>query len=131
MIYYIINIMKKQILNLILSFFLIKKIIAFTPNKSLITPLERMIYLDLIWKIREEIDTCDVSKDEICGEVCKVCQGDGILPCRFCGGTGFLMLGHDLIGTNNDCIVCKGTGDEECKLCMGAGYIVEWRKDYK
>jgi len=41
------------------------------------------------------------------------------------------MLGHDLIGTNNDCPVCKGGGHEECKECMGAGSIAEWREHHK
>ena len=123
--------MKKILFHIIFYLFCIKKYLALiTPNLAMITPLERMKHLDLIWKIREEIDTCNVSKDEICGEVCKICHGDGFLPCRFCGGTGFLMLGHELIGTNNNCTVCKGSGNEECKLCMGAGYIVKWREDY-
>ena len=102
-----------------------------TPShKTKINALERMKYLDLIWKIREEIDECDVAKEDICGSVCDKCNGEGYVECRFCAGTGFLMLGHELIGTNNDCSVCKGTGQEECKDCMGAGYIVQWRKDY-
>ena len=59
------------------------------------------------------------------------CDGEGVIPCRFCGGTGFLMLGQDLIGTNNDCPVCKGSGHEECKECMGAGSIALWRDIHK
>ena len=89
-----------------------------------------MKHLELIWKIREEMDLCDVTKEDLCGHMCPKCEGDGELPCRFCGGTGFLMLGHDLIGTNNDCPVCNGSGYEECKDCMGAGYIVDWREEY-
>ena len=98
---------------------------------SKINPSDRMKHLELIWKIREEIDECDVSKGEICGGVCENCDGNGDVPCEYCGGTGFLMLGDDLIGTNNDCPVCKGTGMTECKKCMGAGYIVEWIEHYE
>ena len=93
--------------------------------------LERMKHLDLIWRIREEIDECDITKEGLCGNICPTCEGGGQLRCRFCGGTGFLMLGHDLIGTNNDCPVCKGGGHEECKECMGAGSIAEWREHHK
>ena len=92
-------------------------------------PLNGMRHLDLIWSIREEIESCDVTK-EICGNVCVECEG-GRTICRFCGGTGFFMVGDDLIGTNNDCPVCEGHGEEECKNCMGSGRIVDWRKDYK
>lgn len=90
----------------------------------------RAKHLELIWKIHEEMDSCDVAKEELCGSMCLDCEGVGALACRFCGGTGFLMLGGDLIGTNNDCPVCSGVGEEECKECMGAGNIVMWRKEY-
>ena len=97
---------------------------------SKINPLDRMKHLELIWKIREEMDVCDVSNGDVCGGECDECDGEGDVPCNYCGGTGFLMLGNELIGTNNNCPVCKGTGLLECKKCMGAGYIVEWREDY-
>ncbi|MAD95005.1 MAG: hypothetical protein CML33_05865 [Rhodobacteraceae bacterium] len=100
-------------------------------NRVKMTALERMKHLDLIWKIREEMDECDITKEELCGKICPTCEGEGNMPCRFCGGTGFLMLGHELIGTNNDCPVCKGSGYEECKDCMGAGSIAIWREDHK
>lgn len=86
-------------------------------------------HLNLIWTIREEIESCDVTKKDICGKFCSECEG-GRTICRFCKGTGFLMIGDDLIGTNNDCPVCKGDGEEECKNCMGSGRIVDWRKHY-
>ena len=98
------------------------------PRVSKIHPVDRMKHLELIWKIREEMDECDVSKGDICGGECKECRGDGEIQCNYCGGTGFLMLGNELIGTNNDCPACKGKGMIECKKCMGAGYIVEWRR---
>ena len=97
---------------------------------SKIHPIDRMKHLELIWKIREEMDECDVSKGHICGSECLDCDGNGEIICKYCGGTGFFMLGNDLIGTNNDCPVCNGTGMNECKKCMGAGYIVKWRDDY-
>ena len=99
-------------------------------RKTRLTPYERMKHLDLIWQIREQMDVCDITKEELCGHICETCDSEGEVPCRFCGGTGFLMLGHDLIGTNNDCPVCNGCGYEECKDCMGAGYIVDWREEY-
>ena len=100
-------------------------------NRIKMKALERMKHLDLIWRIREEIDECDITKEGLCGNICPTCEGDGQLRCRFCGGTGFLMLGHDLIGPNNDCPVCKGGGHEECKECMGAGSIAIWRDNHK
>ena len=100
-------------------------------NRIKMKALERMKHLDLIWRIREEIDECDITKEGLCGNICPTCEGEGQLRCRFCGGTGFLMLGHDLIGTNNDCPVCKGGGHEECKECMGAGSIAIWRDNHK
>jgi hypothetical protein len=91
-------------------------------RKTKLTPFERMKHLELIWQIREQT--------EVCAHICETCDSEGKLRCRFCGGTGFLMLGGELIGTNNDCPVCNGNGEEECKECMGAGNIVMWRKEY-
>ena len=104
---------------------------ALIPSRGTkLTVAERMKYLDLVWKIREEMDICDVTKEDLCGHMCHKCDGEGELMCRFCGGTGFLMMGNELIGTDNDCPVCKGSGYEECKHCMGAGYVVDWREEY-
>ena len=109
----------------------IKSVYSWVPSRvSRINPVDRMKYLELIWKIREEMDECDVSKGDICGSECLNCYGKGEIICNYCGGTGFLMLGNDLIGTNNDCPVCNGTGMNECKKCMGAGYIVKWRNNF-
>ncbi len=103
---------------------------AMVPSRGTkIGPKDRMKYLDLIWKIREETDLCDVTKENVCGSVCAACDGTGSLPCRFCGETGFLMLDNTLIGTGNDCPVCGGLGEEECTRCMGAGYIARWHID--
>ena len=44
---------------------------------SKITPLDRMKHLELIWKIREEMDECDVSNGDICGGDCIDCDGKG------------------------------------------------------
>jgi len=105
---------------------------ALNPSRRVkIDALDRMKHLDLIWKIREEIDECDITKEEMCGNICLMCDGVGELPCRFCRGTGFLMLGHELIGTLNDCPVCRGGGYEECKECMGAGNVAQWREPNK
>jgi hypothetical protein len=60
-----------------------------------------MKHLELIWKIREEMDECDVSKGEICGGVCENCD----VPCDYC--------------------------DVPCDYCGGTGYIVEWREYYE
>ena len=99
-------------------------------RKTKLTPFERMKHLELIWRIREQTEVCDVTKEDLCGHMCETCDSEGEVRCRFCAGTGFMMLGHDLIGTNNDCPVCNGSGEEECKDCMGGGYIVDWRENY-
>tara|TARA_Y100000768_G_C23353118_1_gene396289 strand:- start:51 stop:434 length:384 start_codon:yes stop_codon:yes gene_type:complete len=122
------NIVKKTFCLTLLT---IQSTYSWVPlHVSKINALDRMKHLELIWKIREEMDVCDVSNGDVCGGECVECEGYGENQCNYCGGTGFLMMGDDLIGTNNDCPVCKGTGMIQCKKCMGAGYIVEWREDY-
>ena len=85
--------------------------------------------LDLAWKLYEAIEVCDPQQSHSCGYTCSICQGEGNILCKFCKGTGFLMLGDELIGTCNDCPVCKGNGEMPCKLCAGSGMIAHWVKD--
>lgn len=87
--------------------------------------------VELAWKIYRSIEYCDVTEEITCGEICPSCDGEGEAICRYCKGTGFMMLADELVGTLNDCPVCTGTGYEECHDCMGAGMIAHWHKDYK
>lgn len=84
--------------------------------------------LDLVWEVYEAIEVCDPRQSHSCGYTCSVCQGEGSNLCKFCKGTGFLMLGDELIGTSNDCPVCNGTGETPCKMCRGSGMIARWVK---
>lgn len=93
---------------------------------ALSNQLQQIKNLELAWNIRENIEHCEITDHDSCGSICKTCEGDGKLRCRFCGGTGFLMLDGVLIGTANKCPVCNGIGFEECKECMGAGHIAHW-----
>lgn len=92
--------------------------------------MERM---KLAWDIRETAETCDVElSDEVvrdtsaCADACPACQGTGSVLCRFCSGTGFFIIGDDLIGQSNDCPVCGGKGGERCVPCQGTGAVAVW-----
>jgi hypothetical protein len=45
-------------------------------------------------------------------ELCDVCDGDKMLPCRACGSTG----GIDFV-----CSTCRGSGVRPCESCDGEG----------
>mmetsp|Transcript_29283 Transcript_29283/g.59902 ORF Transcript_29283/g.59902 Transcript_29283/m.59902 type:complete len:168 (+) Transcript_29283:30-533(+) len=89
--------------------------------------------LELTWMIREMTVECDVdNRDDVvrdvsqCGNTCTTCSGSGKIICRFCKGTGFFMIGNDLIGRNNACPTCRSKGEEVCQLCVGSGSIAKW-----
>lgn len=93
--------------------------------------------MQLTWEIRDMADNCEVEADESsvrdvkdCSEQCIACRGTGLLACRYCRGTGFFMLGEDLIGTGNKCPVCTG-GEEKCGTCGGIGAIAKWKDGAK
>ena len=66
-------------------------------------------------EIYESIKECNVSEITTCGEQCDQCSGNGVIPCNYCHGTGFLTMGDIIIGTGNKCPVCMGKGEKECK----------------
>jgi len=75
-----------------------------------------------------------ISKDEEeepCGAMaCKTCQGEGVVPCRFCAGCGFLTVGNEqvMMGTGKACPICQA-GEEACPSCRGSGWIARWQPD--
>ena len=52
------------------------------------------------------------------GKVCPICQGHGILRCKFCknGEVSFL-------GGLQPCNRCGGSGLKTCLVCNGHGYL--------
>lgn len=65
---------------------------------------------------------------------CISCQSEGVMTCRFCGGTSMMSaiggetdtLFYDGIG--KDCPVCDD-GLEVCNKCAGTGWVFSWSKD--
>lgn len=83
--------------------------------------------LELRWKLMQSNDECDLEDMNSCGGPCEDCEGEGVVECRFCQGTGFLTIG-ETIYKGKDCPVCSGTGEEECKSCMGRKWVAKWRQ---
>jgi len=76
-------------------------------------------------KVFSALETCYVTNIDTCSVNCYYCDS-GRVRCEFCEGAGFLILGHDLIGTNNIYPVCVGAGEQNCKKCSGTGRIAKW-----
>ncbi|KAL3943862.1 MAG: hypothetical protein SGBAC_002064 [Bacillariaceae sp.] len=72
--------------------------------------------LEMSWQIEE----CETDEDS-CEDFCPECAGSGKMPCRFCGGSGFVRYGNDI----RTCMMCKD-GFEECSSCRGTGKIAPW-----
>lgn len=65
----------------------------------------------------EELPDLTQIRNDHAGEICPVCQGDGILRCRFCknGEVSFL-------GGLQPCNRCAG-GLKTCPACSGHGHL--------
>tara|TARA_Y100000389_G_C17457772_1_gene519366 strand:- start:1655 stop:1996 length:342 start_codon:yes stop_codon:yes gene_type:complete len=77
-------------------------------------------------RIYKSIEECDTNKIETCSNLCSSCKGEKTILCECCHGTGFLMIGSEMIGTGNNCTYCSGKGEIECDECKGTGYIAKW-----
>lgn len=72
-------------------------------------------------------------------EFCNTCNGEGIIPCGTCGGSGEVRRTEESMCNNCDgdgwvykssqCSYCKGEGEtsstSSCKTCSGDGWVVE------
>ncbi|GFR48229.1 hypothetical protein Agub_g10090 [Astrephomene gubernaculifera] len=61
---------------------------------------------------------------------CDCCQGRKEEECHWCHGTGYLMVGGQVIPSTpartNHCPVCKGKGVTQCGRCRGTGFRATW-----
>lgn len=57
-------------------------------------------------------------------EKCTLCDGNGKLPCRGCGGSGKSKEMTGAIKSDSgwsSCATCNGTGEVTCPRCNGSG----------
>ena len=58
---------------------------------------------------------------------CKDCKGVGgsdFKDCKYCGGTGYSLVGNQMLNLTKVCNACKGHGStcaDQCKTCKGTG----------
>lgn len=61
---------------------------------------------------------------------CSSCHSNGQVECKWCGGTGFFILGDNMLcqvpSRNTSCIICAGKGSICCSDCKGTGFRAKW-----
>ncbi|XP_042516360.1 uncharacterized protein LOC122090736 [Macadamia integrifolia] len=61
---------------------------------------------------------------------CSTCNSNGHVECKWCGGTGFFMIGDNMLchvhSRNSDCVICAGKGSMCCSDCKGTGFRAKW-----
>ncbi|EPS69159.1 hypothetical protein M569_05611, partial [Genlisea aurea] len=61
---------------------------------------------------------------------CSSCDAKGQRECRWCSGTGFFILGDNMLcqvpSRNTACVICAGKGYGCCSDCKGSGYRAKW-----
>ncbi|XP_024996830.1 uncharacterized protein LOC112529703 [Cynara cardunculus var. scolymus] len=61
---------------------------------------------------------------------CSSCDSNGHVECKWCGGTGFFILGDNMLcqvpSRNTSCVICAGKGATSCANCKGTGFRAKW-----
>lgn len=61
---------------------------------------------------------------------CSSCDANGYVECKWCRGTGFFILGDNMLcqvpSRNTTCIICTGQGSVRCSDCKGTGFRAKW-----
>ncbi|KAK7321549.1 hypothetical protein VNO77_32309 [Canavalia gladiata] len=62
--------------------------------------------------------------------VCTSCNSKGHTECKWCGGTGFFIIGDNMLcevpSRNTSCVICSGKGSMCCSDCQGTGFRAKW-----
>ncbi|KAF3643778.1 chaperone protein DnaJ [Capsicum chacoense] len=62
--------------------------------------------------------------------ICSTCDSNGNVDCKWCGGTGFFILGDNMLcqvpSRNTSCVICAGKGSVCCTDCKGTGHRAKW-----
>ncbi|XP_016503219.1 uncharacterized protein LOC107821297 [Nicotiana tabacum] len=62
--------------------------------------------------------------------VCSTCDSNGHVECKWCSGTGFFILGDNMLcqvpSRNTSCVICTGKGFVCCTDCKGTGHRAKW-----
>ncbi|KAJ8751815.1 hypothetical protein K2173_026008 [Erythroxylum novogranatense] len=61
---------------------------------------------------------------------CSSCNSNRLVECKWCGGTGFFILGNEMLcqvpSRNTSCVICAGKGSVCCSDCKGTGFRAKW-----
>ncbi|CAN8315038.1 unnamed protein product [Cochlearia groenlandica] len=61
---------------------------------------------------------------------CSSCDSKGHVECKWCAGTGFFILGDNMLcqvpSRNTSCVICTGKGSACCSDCQGTGFRAKW-----
>ncbi|GAV90556.1 hypothetical protein CFOL_v3_33965, partial [Cephalotus follicularis] len=64
---------------------------------------------------------------------CSSCNSKGQVDCKWCGGTGFFIIGDNMLcqvhSKDTSCLICAGKGSRCCSDCKGTGFRAKWLGD--
>ncbi|XP_058113994.1 uncharacterized protein LOC131256909 [Magnolia sinica] len=64
---------------------------------------------------------------------CSSCDSNGYVECKWCGGTGFFIIGDNMLcqvpSRNTSCVICAGKGSTCCSDCKGTGFRAKWLEE--
>ncbi|KAJ4745038.1 DnaJ/Hsp40 cysteine-rich domain superfamily protein [Rhynchospora pubera] len=64
---------------------------------------------------------------------CSSCESKGYKECEWCSGTGFFILGNNMLcevpSRNTTCVICAGKGNACCADCKGTGFRAKWLEE--
>ncbi|KAG6433206.1 hypothetical protein SASPL_104814 [Salvia splendens] len=64
---------------------------------------------------------------------CSSCDSKGHIECKWCSGTGFFIIGDNMLcqvpSRNTTCVICTGKGSACCADCKGTGFRAKWLEE--
>ncbi|XP_058222264.1 uncharacterized protein LOC131332202 isoform X2 [Rhododendron vialii] len=64
---------------------------------------------------------------------CSSCDSNGHVECEWCRGTGFFILGDNMLcqvpSRSTSCVICTGKGSKRCADCKGTGFRAKWLEE--
>ncbi|KAJ4837003.1 hypothetical protein Tsubulata_022216 [Turnera subulata] len=103
-------------------------------NCSLVPSLdENFVELTGYLRLMDWLIKCSLCLQQPRPVACSSCDSNGHVECKWCRGTGFFIIGDNMLcqvpSRNTTCVICAGKGSMCCSDCKGTGFRAKWMEE--